>query len=148
MNFRAKTDQNREIDWNLDAINAYLKRWKPETYLDVEITRRVTSKDPMRRYYFAEVNPKMSESMGYEQHEYMDVHKAAKGTFFQHQEELLKKYKVTKVPHMDRLGIWRDVPSLFADDSPFPVKVKKQFLDWAVRRAGEHGAYVESPNGD
>lgn len=148
MNFRAKTDENREIDWNMAAINAYVKRWKPGTYLDVEITRKATSSDPIRSYYYAEVNPKMSEAMGYEPHEYRDVHKAAKGKYFEHQGELLKRYGIKEPPHMDKIGIWRNVPALFADDSVFPKEVKAAFLDWAIRRAGEHGAYIESPKGD
>ena len=58
MKFNARTNQNRRLDLNMEAINAYLSRWKPGTLLDITITRHQSKRsDPMRSMYFAAVLP-------------------------------------------------------------------------------------------
>ena len=151
MKFRAKTIPESKpaetpIDINWDSVNAYLSRWKADTYLDVEITRRRTNADPIRKYYFVAVLPGICKGAGYEPDESDYVHADLKCRYFKNQLELLEKLKL-KVPYRDERMIWRNVPDVFADDSVIPVRNKAEFVDWVIRKAAQYGVYVESASG-
>lgn len=132
MKFKVRTNNERKIDLNWVAVNAYLSRWKPNTELEVEIRRRQKKvSPPMRRYYFGVILPPYMEHLGYEPQETDLFHKQLKITYFQ-----IKP---------DKKGIYRDkdIPSVFGDDSEIPVPIKKKFLDWVVRCAARDGLYID-----
>ena len=127
-----------EVDW--DRINLYISRWKPNTSFVLEIKKReVKRSDPMRRYYFAEVMPKFTQHLGYERDEVIFFHHQLKVTYF----GANPKYEVRQ----DKRGVWRNVPSVFGNNSKLSVPDKKAFVDWVVRKAAEYGVYIQDPNG-
>ncbi len=141
MKFKAMSNDNRKLDVDWDKVNLYVSRWKPDTSFVVEIVKRQPSKsDPMRRYYFAEVLPKFMGKLGYERDETMLFHHQLKVTYFKDNPKL----EVSQ----DKRGMWRNVPAVFAKDSKLAVKVKKQFVDWVVRKAAEYGVYICDPDGE
>ncbi len=132
MKFKVKSDDTRKITLNWTAINAYLSKWRPGTEFEIEIVRRKkTVSDPMRKYYFAAVLPVLMECLGYEPEEEMLVHRQLKCVYF----------KVKP----DERGIYRekDIPSVFSNESELAVQIKAQFVEWVIRKAAEHGGYVE-----
>lgn len=134
MKFKLVSDKNRKVNINMDRINIYTSRWKPGTPIDFSITRKVqTTSDPMRKYYFVAVTKPFMEKLGYEPHEETLFHTQLKITYFQ--------------VKPDERGIYRNVPSVFGKDSDIPVPEKKKFVDWVVRRAADHGVYIEDPEG-
>ena len=83
MRFQARTNNKRELEVKWDLINAYVSKWKPDTMLDLEITRRQSKKsDPMRKYYFAGVLPDFMKHLGYEPDEEMIFHRQLKIVYF------------------------------------------------------------------
>jgi len=132
MKFKARTSPDRKLEVNWERVNLYLSKWRPGTYLDVEITRRQKHRsDPLRRYYWAVVLPAIAEFAGYEKTEYDQLHKFLKARYFG-----IKR---------DKWGLYRDVPPMFRDDSETTVKQKKDFVDHVVREAAKLGIYIEDP---
>ncbi len=131
MKFRfQKINGKAEINWKL--INIYLSRWKDDTWFDGEIIRHQHKKsDPMRKYYFSTVMSTIADFSGYEKDEKEDLHKQMKVRYFN-----IKP---------DKLGIYRNVPSVFGNKSNLPVSDKKAFVDWVIRKAAQAGCYIEDP---
>ena len=145
MKFNARTNSKRQLDVNWDLINTYLSKWKSGTELVVEITRKVSRKsDPMRKYYFSAVLPVFAEGLGYDPDEYLLFHEQLKKVFFTSQPNLLKKHGLEPV-YIDKKGVYRNVPHVFADKSVLPVKVKVKFVEWVQRKAAMEGIYIEDP---
>jgi len=132
LKFQARTNDKREIEVRWDLVNTYLSRWKPGTYLNLEITRRQAKKsDPMRKYYFGVVIKEFMRHLGYEVDEEELFHRQLKIVYFQ--------------VKPDVKGIYRNVPSVFSNESDLDVSVKKEFCDWVVRKAAHEGAYIPDP---
>jgi len=132
LKFKARTNNKRQLEIRWDLINAYVSKWQPDTLLDVEIVRRQPKKsDPMRKYYFAAVLPPFMNHLGYDPDEEMLFHRQLKIVYF--------KIKP------DAKGIYRNVPSVFGNESDIPVSEKKKFVDWAIRKAAIEGVYIEDP---
>jgi hypothetical protein len=135
MNFRAiKTAGKIDINWEL--INLYIARWKDGTMFDVEVVRRQKRKsDPMRKYYWGAVLQTYMKELGYERDEDELFHKQLKIVYFR-----IKP---------DNKGIYRDkdIPSVFSNDSELTVSIKKEFMDWVIRKAAQDGVYIPDPNG-
>jgi len=134
MNFNFITDDNRQPILNWDNVLQYVSRYKPQTSFEFSVTRRQPKKsNPMRKYYFAVVMPKLVDTLGYERDEILDVHKQLKIRYFN--------------VEPDKRGIYRnkDIPSVFGDDSELPVSDKKKFQDWVIRKCAEAGGYVPDP---
>ena len=135
MNFKAVTDNNRKLSVNWDRVNAYVAQWPPGTPLEFSLTRRKKKRsEPMRKYYYAVVLPVLLDTLGYERDEAEQVHTALKCRYFN--------------VRPDKRGIYRvkDIPAVFADDSPHDVSIKKAFTDWVIRKCSEHGGYVPDPS--
>ena len=133
MKFKARTNAQRQLETRWDLVNTYLSRWKPGTFLDVEITRRKkTESDPMRKYYYGVVLPGLMKATGYEPEEKDMVHLFLKGIYFQCEQ--------------DERGIYRGVPSVFGKKSEITTDKKWQFIEWVVRKAAEYGEYVPLPD--
>ena len=133
MKFKALSNDQRKLDVNWDNVNTYVSRWKPHTPFIVEITRRQAKKsDPMRKYYFAVVIKEFMKHLGYEPDEEMLFHRQLKIVYFQIE--------------ADAKGIFRNVPSVFSNESDLNVSVKKEFVDWVVRKAAHEGVYIPDPN--
>ena len=130
MKFRAKTNNNREIEIQWDTVNAYLSKWKPGTLLDVEIVRHHKKvSDPMRKLYFAVVLPPFARYLGYDPDEYLLFHRQLKIVYFQIEP--------------DAKNIYRKVPHVFSNDSDIVIPEKKKFFDWVLRKAAIEGCYIE-----
>jgi len=133
MKFKLVSDKNRRINLNMDRINIYTSRWKSGTPFDFEIVRKVhTKSDPLRKYYFSVVTKTYMDDRGYERHEEELFHRQLKIVYFQ-----IKP---------DEKGIYRDVPSVFGNDSDIPVPEKIKFVEWVVRCAAKDGVYIPDPN--
>ena len=133
MIFKAMSDEQRKLKVNWDNVNTYVSRWKPHTPFVVEITRRQAKKsDPMRKYYFAVVVKEFMKHLGYEVDEEELFHRQLKIVYFQ--------------VKPDEKGIYRNVPSVFGNESDLDVSVKKEFVDWVVRKAAHEGVYIPDPN--
>ena len=138
MKFQARTNEKRKLDVRWDLVDAYVSRWKPDTSLVLEITRRQAKKsDPMRKYYFAAVLPDFMKELGYEKDEEIFFHHQLKLTYF--------RENPTYGVYQDERGMWRNVPSVFGNDSELDVSMKKEFVDWVVRKAAHYGVYIEDP---
>lgn len=132
MKFKLVSTNDRKLNINLDKINLYVSRYKPNTKFDFEITRRVSRRsDPMRKYYFSTVVRIFMDHLGYEPHELEIFHRQLKITFFQ-----IKP---------DNKGIYRNVPSVFSNESNIAVPDKKRFVDWVIRTAAKEGVYIPDP---
>ena len=134
MNFFAVTDSNRKLQVNWDRVNAYVAQWPPGTALDFSLTRRKKKRsEPMRKYYFGVVLPTLLDTLGYERDEAEQVHMMLKCRYFNVQP--------------DKRGVYRlkDIPAVFADDSPLDVTIKKAFTEWVIRKCSEYGGYVPDP---
>ena len=137
MKFRAMSDNQRKLNLNWDLIFIYVSRWKPETWFDIEIVRKQAKKsDPMRKYYFGAVLPPFMDHLGYERDEDLLFHHLLKVTYF----------KRTHDVYQDKKGMWRNVPSVFSNESDLGVSIKKEFVDWVVRKAAQEGCYIEDPS--
>ena len=137
MKFQARTNEKRQLDVRWDLINTYVSRWKPGTFLTLEITRRQKKRsDPLRKYYFSTVLPLFMAHLGYEKEEELLFHHQLKATYFQRSHEC----------YQDKRGIWRNVPSVFGNDSDMDVSLKHEFVEWVKRKAAEYGVYVPDPN--
>ena len=123
---------NGKADVNWELINAYISRWPDDTWFDQEVIRHQKKKsDPLRKYYFAAVLPSFMRHLGYEPEEEFLFHRQLKITY----------YRIKP----DKKGIYRNVPSVFSNKSDIPVSGKKEFVDWAIRKAAEEGCYIEDP---
>jgi len=131
--FKSLSNDQRKLDVNWDHVNLYVSRWKPHTPFVVEITRRQAKKsDPMRKYYFGVVIKEFMKHLGYEVDEEELFHRQLKIVYFG-----IKP---------DTKGIYRNVPSVFSNESDLDVSVKKEFVDWVVRKAAHEGVYIPDPN--
>ena len=138
MKFKLVSTNDRKLNINLDKINLYVSRYKPNTAFDFEITRRQKKKsDPLRRYYFSTVARKYAEHLGYEEDELLIFHHQLKVTFFKHDSE----YEI----HQDKKGMWRNVPSVFGNNSDMVVGKKQKFVEWVIRKASIDGVYIPDP---
>lgn len=132
MKFKTITDKNRMIHLNMEAINAYCARWKPGTSIDISITRKKkTVSDPLRRYYWSIVLPIFLEAFGYNPDENELLHFFLKCKFFGIES--------------DEHGIYRNVPSVFGNNSKEPIEVKQKFIAWLKRKSAEQGYYIPDP---
>jgi len=134
MKFRA-VKSNGDIDINWDRIKQYISRWKEGTLFDIEIVRRQKRKsDPMRKYYWGAVLPEYMKELGYERDEDELFHRQLKIRYFR--------------VEPDSKGIYRDknIPSVFSNDSELAVSIKKEFMDWVIRKAAQDGVYIPDPN--
>ncbi len=132
MKFTLFSDENRELNFNMEVINTYVSRWQPHTPFECEIVKRQPRKsDPLRNYYFAAVLPKFMDHLGYERDEELLFHRQLKIVYFQ-----IKP---------DAKGIHRGVPSVFSNESEILVPKKKKFVDWVIRKAAQEGVYIEDP---
>jgi hypothetical protein len=132
MKFQAKTNAKRQIDVRWDIVNTYLSRWKPGTYLTLEITRKQETKsDPMRKYYFSTVLKLFMDHLGYEPEEEELFHRQLKIVYFR-----IKP---------DKKGIYRNVPSVFSNESDLPISDKHEFVEWVIRKAAQEGVYIPTP---
>jgi len=129
--FTSRTTADRKLNLNMDAINAYLSRWKPGTEVEVEI-KRAQSKvsDPMRRYYWGVVLPTFMTHLGYEPEEDEVFHRQLKIVYFR--------------VKPDQRGIYRerDIPSVFSNGSEIDMELRSEFLSWVIRKAAENGCYI------
>lgn len=133
MKFKLVSDKNRKVHLDMDKIQLYVSRWKPFTPFDFEIVRRVAKKsDPMRHYYFGVVVRTYAEHLGYDADEIELLHRQLKITYFQ--------------VKPDSKGIYRNVPSVFSNESDIDVPEKKKFTDWVIRCAAKDGCYIPDPN--
>jgi hypothetical protein len=134
MEFKLKSNENRQLSINMEQINLYASRWKPGTWFDFKVVRKVKRKsDPMRRYYFAAVLPPFMEHLGYEPEEQMIFHRQLKIVFFQ--------------VKPDKKGIYREkeIPSVFGNDSKLGIDIKQKFTEWVKRKAAHEGVYIPDP---
>lgn len=133
MKFKLLSDKNRRIQLDMDKIQLYISRWKPFSPFDIEITRRVAKKsDPLRHYYWAVVVRTYAEHLGYDADEIELLHRQLKIVYFQ--------------VKPDDKGIYRNVPSVFSNESDIDVPEKKNFCDWVIRCAAKDGVYIPEPN--
>jgi len=135
MKFRARISSKKKLETNWEIIDVFLSRFKPGTLLELDIKRLERKEsNPMRRYYYSQVLPPLLKATGYEVYEAQFVHNVLKGMFFEnHENEEWRTYK-------DERGIWRNVPHVFAKNSPIPVSVKKEFISFAERVGVKYGA--------
>ena len=134
MKFKLRSDKNRQVHLNMDAINIYVNKWVPETEFEIEIVRRRrTVSSPMRKYYWSVVLPTFAEHLGYEPDEYDMFHRQLKIVYFQ--------------VKPDKHGIYRekDIPAVFANDSELDISIKAKFQDWVKRKAAIEGVYIPDP---
>ena len=130
MKFDTLSNDNPHQHLNWNSINAYVSRYKPHTSFEVSITRRQAKvSDPMRKYYFAAVLPPFMDELGYDPDEQELFHRQLKIVFF----------KCEK----DKRGIYRNVPSVFGNDSEMPMDEKVKYLEWVCRKASQAGVYIE-----
>ena len=148
MKFKALSNNERKLDLNWRNINIYTSKWKPGTSFEVDIVKRQPKKsDPLRKYFFAEVLPKFGNHSGYEVDEYGRFYFQLKIVYFEAQPELLERFGLKPV-YKDKKNVYRNVPSVFSNDSKLPVSEKKKFVDWVIRKGSMDGAYIEDPGGD
>lgn len=132
MIFPAVTTSDRKLDVNWDLVNRYVSKWRPGTRLRIEIKRKQkTVSDPLRRYYFSTVLPILMKATGYEPEEQMMVHEYLKAIYFQCEQD-------------DR-GIYRNIPSVFSNNSKVEIPQKAEFVEWVKRKAAENGEYCPDP---
>ena len=132
MKLQTISTDDRKLNLNWDSINTYISKYKPGTAFEIEIVRRQPRKsDPLRKYYFAAVVKPFMEHLGYEPDELELFHRQLKITYFQIKPDLK--------------GIYRNVPSVFSNESDIPVPVKKKFVDWVIRKASIEGCYIDDP---
>lgn len=137
MKFQLISDKDRKINLNMDRVNIYTSRWKEGTSFEVFITRRQAKRsDPLRHFYFGYVLPPFMEKLGYEKDEELFFHHQLKIRYFGQD----PKYNI----YQDDKGIWRNVPSVFGNDSDMDVEIKRNFTEWVIRRAAFEGVYVEN----
>ena len=135
MKFVTQTTDQRKLEINWPAIEAYVSRWRPGTQLEIEIKRiEKTDSDPLRKYYFSTVLPILCDTLGYDPEDYDDVHDHLKATFFR-----IKP---------DARGIYpkKKLPSVFSKKSEQGISIKMKFIEWVCRKTAEHGGYVPAPN--
>lgn len=131
MKFKAVKDKGK-LNINWERIETYLSNFKDGTAFDVEIVRRQRTKsDPLRKYYFGVVLPAFMEHLGYDKDEQELFHRQLKIVYFQ-----IKP---------DGKGIHRKVPSVFSNESNVAIADKLKFVEWAVRKAAQEGAYIPDP---
>ena len=144
MKFSAKTNSKQQLEVRWDIINAYLKRWKPGTVLEIEIRRpQKTRSDPMRCMYFAGILPEFAKGLGYDPDEYLKFHEQLKIIYFGKQPKILDDLKLERV-FKDKRGVYRNVPHVFHNKSKIPVEQKAEFVDWVLRKAAYEGIYIDT----
>jgi hypothetical protein len=137
MEFRLKSNENRQLSINMDLINTYTSRWLPNTWFDISITRKQKTKStPMRKYFFGVVMPGFLKAYWYDPEEKLEVHKYLKCKFFN--------------VEPDKHGIYRakDIPSVFSDDSELPISEKQAYVEWVKRKASQspdNPVYIPDP---
>ena len=134
MKLKAKTNSERKLILNWDLINVYLKGFKPDTWFDIEIKRKVKKvSDPLRNYYFGGVLPSFMEELGYEPDEQDQFHLQLKARYFNIEP--------------DKRGILRNVPHVFnKKESKLDVSKQVEFVEWVKRLAAKYGVYIDDPN--
>jgi len=136
MKFQTVSTDKRELKIDWEKVNIYASRYKPGTPFDVEIVRRQKKKsDPMRKFYFGAVLPPFMKELGYEPDDELQFHMMLKITYF----------KGTHDIHQDERGIWKNIPSVFSNESELDVPVKKEFVEWVIRKAAHYGVYIDDP---
>ncbi len=135
MKFKIISNEKRKIQINWSAIEIYIARWKPFTEFEFEIKRVDKSKkDPIRKYYYGAVLPPFMEELGYDRDETELFHRQLKIVYFKIQP--------------DSHGIYRNVPSVFSNDSELDIEIKSDFIEWVIRKASQSGVYIEPSAGD
>jgi hypothetical protein len=141
LKFQARTNEKRQLEVRWDLINTYVSRWKPGTFLTLEITRKADKNSKSQRaFYFGHILPQYAEKAGYDIHERYLFHTQLKFRFF----EGFYAGQKEKQPYLDEFHVPRNVPAVFADESDFDVPFKKRFIDWVVMRAAHEGHYIET----
>ena len=136
MDFKLVSDDSKRVHINMELINIYTGRYKAGTPFDFSCTRRQKKKsDPLRRYYFAAVLPPFMKDLGYEKDEDILFHHQLKVTYF----------KGTHNIYQDERGMWRNVPSVFSNESDLDISIKKGFTDWVIRKAAHYDVYIPDP---
>lgn len=133
MNFKAQKRKGK-LDINWEHINTYASRWADGTWFDIEIVRKQKKKsDPMRKWYWGAVLPKLLRGLGYDPEEDELVHRHMKIIFFR--------------VKPDKRGIYRekDIPSVFGNKSVLDISQKQDYLSWVIRKAAEYGIYISNP---
>lgn len=135
MKFRARTNSKKKFETNWDVIETFLMRLKPNTLLEIDITKlEKKNSDPMRAYYYSQTLPPLLKATGYEVYEGVFVHHNLKGIFFEnHKNEEWRTHK-------DERGVWRNVAHVFSKKSPIPISVKKEFIAFVERIGVSYGA--------
>jgi hypothetical protein len=134
MDFKIKSDENRQIHINMDSINIYVARYVPNTEFCFKIVRKKkTISSPMRKYFYAVVLPLFCKAYGYDPEEMLTVHRHCKCTYFN--------------VKPDSHGIYRDkdIPAVFGDESEKDIKEKNEYVEWMKRKASEAGVYIPDP---
>ena len=122
--------KNGRRDVNRDLIRTYLSRWKDGTPFTIEILRKQKKvSDPQRKMYFAGVLPPFMEHLGYEPTDKVLFHNQMKALYFQ-----IKP---------DKYGMYKNLPSVFGNDSEIPVSDKTKFIEFVLRQAAYEGVYIE-----
>lgn len=128
MKFNLRSDETRQVKFNMALINAYASNWVPGTVFECEIVRKQrTVSNPLRKHYFGHILPRLLDALGYDPDESMLVHRHLKIVYFHVQP--------------DSRGIYRDkdIPSVFSNESDVPVGKKNEFIDWVIRKIAENG---------
>jgi hypothetical protein len=134
MDFKLKSDENRQIHINMDSINIYVARYVPNTEFELTLLRKKkTVSDAQRKYYYAIVLPGLMNALGYDPEDADMVHRQLKIVFFG--------------VKCDNHGIYREkeIPSVFSNQSDKPIDIKTKFIEWVCRKASENGEYIPSP---
>jgi len=137
MKFRLRSNEKRQININMEMVNAHVSRWLPGTWFDISVTRKQKTKStPMRKYFFGVVMPGFLKAYWYEPEEKLEVHRHLKCLFFD--------------VEPDKHGIYRekDIPSVFSDDSDVPIDRKQAYVEWVKKKAAEspdNPVYIPDP---
>ena len=132
MKLKIRSDKNRKLNLDLERINLYCSRWKPDTEFEVEIKRHeVTISHPMRKYYWSVVLPTLCKELGYEPDDYEQVHTQLKARYFRIEP--------------DERGIYKDMPSVFGNESDKTLSEKNEFVEYVKRVGAKYGIYIRDP---
>lgn len=121
--------KNLNIDWN--SVMAYVAKCEPGTEFEIEVVKKhLKVSDPMRKLYFGHILSVYGEYLGYDREELELLHRQLKIVYFQ-----IKA---------DEKGIYRNVPSVFSNESDIQVSGKAKFVDWVFRVAGKDGCPIQT----
>jgi len=127
-----KSNDRHQIDLPRGDIDAYVSTFDSCTWFEVIVRKyRPKTSNPLRKYYFGFVLPPWMKEIGYDPDELKLVHEQLKIRYFNSEP--------------DKRGIYRDVPSVFSDESELDVSEKYDFVEWAIRKAAIDGVVIKNP---